>query len=153
MKQDLKILLRIILREPKQCQINEHRFRTSCINRDFETSKNCPLCLEELSQTSDRQYFTTSSYHKFCIVLYCFVLRILVVLISESPPFPLIICLFWRIEETKPTLSQRTQNKIFTSRLQNTITIDTILGTGTEHLDIYLSQALNGIGTVLFRGQ
>lgn len=38
-----------ILREPKQCQRNEHHFCTSCINRHLETSKKCPLCLEELS--------------------------------------------------------------------------------------------------------
>ena len=41
----------------------------------------------------------------------------------------------------------------FTSRLQIIITIDTILGIGIDHLNIYLSEALNSIGTVLFRGQ
>ena len=51
-------------------------------------------------------------------------------------------------------MTKFSQEIVFTSRLQSTITIDTILGIGTDHLNIYLnSQALNGIGTVLFRGQ
>ena len=47
-------------------------------------------------------------------------------------------------------MTKFSQEIVFTSRLQSTITIDTILGIGTDHLNIYRSQALNGIGTVLF---
>ena len=58
------------------------------------------------------------------------------------------------MEETKPlagnlTLFQRTQK--IQQQVTNNITTDTILA--TDNFNIYYSQAMNGIGPVLFRRQ
>ena len=38
-----------VLKDPMQCQINEHHFCTPCIKRHLTNFRTCPSCMEELS--------------------------------------------------------------------------------------------------------
>ena len=69
---DLKCAICLcVLREPVQCEMNEHYFCTSCTKRHLLSNANCPCCLDDLSLETLKKPSRYVTNHLGSLVIQC----------------------------------------------------------------------------------